>query len=660
MAEFSRVAPEIGHLFLWLATAFGAVQAVAGGWNFWHFSPERFRLLRASTQVQLAFLSLCLLILGWAYVSCQFSFFNVFSNNHTQMPWFFRLGAMWGNYEGSLLLGCWVLSFLATVLMRLHQPQARTSTAVTVQGLITLSFLCFMVCLSHPFELFPLEKIPLEGLALNPLLQDRSLLVHPPTLYLGYLGFSVPFSWSLAWMLHRDTSSWVVLARPWVLLAWSFLTLGIGWGSWWAYYELGWGGWWFWDPVENASLMPWLVGTAMLHLLRPGEHPQPAFFLRGYLLASVLAFSLCLLGIYLTRAGILSSVHSFAYDPAKGFYLFLIFCGFSLLGFGLVGRYDAQHRAVPLGVSLAIPLAKPRLSSGFFLSRQRGLQLHWLLFLGMALLVLLGTFFPLGYELVTGTTVALDPSYFTLTLLPFAGLALLVMPLVPFLPAQGKRTVLLKALAPASFAATLTLGSVLLISIVVKIPSLLALVVLSLGVWVIWGTCVWGWGVIRQRDWHRLGALLAHGGVGLTFIGLGVASFWRVETQGSLPLHGTLQVGPYDLTLTSVHLQQGKLFDSYQARLVLTRQARCPRSLALLTPEKRLYHPQEALISETAIYTTGLADVYTILEEAYSNGTWKIRAMYLPLAPWIWIGCLVMLLGGLYSFGCFFQRRKKA
>ncbi|MGL5719220.1 MAG: heme lyase CcmF/NrfE family subunit [Alphaproteobacteria bacterium] len=640
MAAFYHFAPEIGLVSLWLAAAFGVVQGVAGGWNFWHFSPKRFQLLQVSTYMQLAFLSLCLLILGWAYVSCQFSFLNVFSNNHTHMPWFFRLGALWGNYEGSLLLGCWMLSLFGTLLAALHQSQARTSTAVMVQGLITLSFLCFMICLSHPFEPFPLEKIPSQGLALNPLLQDRSLLIHPPTLYFGYLGFSVPFSWSLAFMLHQDASSWARLVRPWALLAWSFLTLGIGWGSWWAYYELGWGGWWFWDPVENASLMPWLVGTAMLHVLRTGSGPQPPFFLRGYLLASVLAFSLCLLGIYLTRAGILSSVHSFAYDPAKGFYLFLIFVGFSLLGFGFMGYNCIRKRGL---------LYQPSLNA--FLSYQGGLKLHWFIFVGMALMVLLGTFFPLGYEWATGKAIALDPSYFTFILLPFASLALLIMPLVPFVTEEGK---LLKALAPLSFAATLTLGSVLFISVAVSIPSLLALMVLSLGAWVLWGTSFWGWRMVRQRDGSRLGALLAHAGVGITFIGLGVASFWRVETEAVLPLQGAMQVGPYALTLTSVDLQEGKLFDRYQARLKLSQQG---RGLAILTPEKRLYHPQESLISETAIYTTGLADVYTILEEAYSNKTWKIKAMYLPLAPWIWTGCFAMLLGGLYSFGYFFKKR---
>ncbi|MGL5785097.1 MAG: heme lyase CcmF/NrfE family subunit [Alphaproteobacteria bacterium] len=641
MAAFSHFAPEIGLVFLWLAAAFGVVQGVAGGWNVWHFSPKRFQLLRISTLMQLAFLSLCLLILGWAYVSCQFSFLNVFSNNHTHMPWFFRLGALWGNYEGSLLLGCWMLSLFAALLVTLHQSQARTSTAVTVQGLITLSFLCFMIVLSHPFEPFPLEKIPSQGLALNPLLQDPSLLAHPPTLYFGYLGFSVPFSWSLAFMLHQNASSWVRLVRPWALLAWSFLTLGIGWGSWWAYYELGWGGWWFWDPVENASLMPWLVGTAMLHVLRSGSHPQPSFFLRGYLLASVLAFSLCLLGIYLTRAGVLSSVHSFAYDPAKGFYLFLIFASFSFLGFGLLGYSFVRKRGLLYQSSLSA-----------FLSYQGGLKLHWFIFVGMALMVLLGTFFPLGYEGVTGKAVALDPSYFTFILFPFASVALLVMPLVPFLTEEGR---LSKALAPLSFAATLALGSVLLISLVVSIPSLLALVVLSLGAWVLWGTSFWAWRVIRQGDGARLGALLAHAGVGITFIGLGVASFWRVETEAVLPLQGFMQVGPYALTLTSVDLQEGKLFDRYQARLKLRQRG---RELAILKPEKRLYHPQESLISETALYTTGLADVYTILEEAYSNKTWKIKAMYLPLAPWIWIGCFAMLLGGLYSFGYFFKSRK--
>ncbi len=643
MAAFSHFAPEIGLVSLWLAAAFGVVQGVAGGWNFWHFSPKRFQLLQVSTYMQLGFLSLCLLILGWAYVSCQFSFLNVFSNNHTHMPWFFRLGALWGNYEGSLLLGCWMLSLFGALLVTLHQPQARTSTAVMVQGLITLSFLCFMMCLSHPFEPFPLEKIPTQGLALNPLLQDRSLLIHPPTLYFGYLGFSVPFSWSLAFMLHQNASSWARLVRPWALLAWSFLTLGIGWGSWWAYYELGWGGWWFWDPVENASLMPWLVGTAMLHVLRSGSSPQPPFFLKSYLLASVLAFSLCLLGIYLTRAGILSSVHSFAYDPAKGFYLFLIFVGFSLLGFGLVG-YSLIMRKPPH------PLPHSSLST--FLSYQGGLKLHWIMFTGMALMVLLGTFFPLGYEWMTGKAIALDPSYFTLTLLPFASLALLIMPLVPFLTEER---MLLKALVPLSFAATLTLGSVFLISVAVSVPSLLALMVLFLGAWVLWGSCFWGWRMLRQRDGSRLGAFLAHAGVGITFIGLGVASFWRVETEAVLPLQGAMQVGPYELTLTSVDLQEGKLFDRYQARLKLSQPGGA--SLATLAPEKRLYHPQESLISETAIYTTGLADVYTILEEAYSNKSWKIKAMYLPLAPWIWIGCFAMLLGGLYSFGYFFKKR---
>lgn len=608
---------EIGHFFLALALGFACVQSLASFWGVLKDSHRFLVLGKIATFLQGGFIMGAFLVLMVAFWVCDFSIATVAFHDHTYLPWYYRLAATWGNHEGSLLFFVLILSGIgvALALFLPHSLLLLKARALSVQGLLIFLFLLFLILTSNPFTLLPIPF--LEGSSLNPLLQDRGLLIHPPLLYLGYVGFSAPFSLAIASLLdEKDVQTWNQLVRPWVLFAWGSLTAGITLGSWWAYYELGWGGWWFWDPVENASFMPWLAGTALLHTLRTQTLYRWSLFL------SLITFELSLLGTFLVRSGLIASVHSFAQDPERGLFILSLLGG--LMGFGFL-----------MWIWKAPSLQSPPVN---MFSRKGALLLNSLFLVGGLAIILLGTLYPLWSDWMWNEKMAIGAPYFEKTFIP------LMIPLLIFIPIgsllRGKEESLFHLLM-APLTATLAAGVLLLY--VFDSTSLWSGIGIIVAIWVLGGTLL-----AFLKNKLLLGPALAHFGVGIALLGVSVGGGYRSDESRIMGLQDRLQVGGLTLTLDDV--QQGKESTYFYERASLS----SPNGV--LKPEKRLYLPQNSLFNETAILTNGFKDIYVVLGPYQGDHQWLIRASSIPLAPWIWIGGAFMVLGSFLSF----IRRKHA
>jgi len=570
---------------------------------------------RISAYLQACFLGTAMLTLMIAFLLCDFSIATVAFHDHTNLPWYYRLAATWGNHEGSLLLFVLILSGFGATFAALLHPSLFKARALCIQGILTVLFLLLLMITSNPFQ--PLSFTLPEGNSLNPLLQDQGLWSHPPLLYLGYVGFSAPFSLAIAALWGKeDVTTWGNIVRPWVLFAWASLTAGITLGSWWAYYELGWGGWWFWDPVESASFMPWLAGTALLHTLRTNTLYRWSLFL------SILTFGLSLLGTFLVRSHLITSVHSFAQDPEIGVFVL------SLMG-GIMGV------AFLLWIWRTPYLQSPPL---IIFSRNGTLLFNSLSLTVGLCTVLLGTLYPLWSEYIGGGTVAIGTPYFERTFIPLMVPLLILIPIGSFL--RNEKESLFPLLLTPLIA---TLGTCLLLLYTLNPISLWSFTGFSLAVWIIGGTLM-----AFQKNHLPLGASLAHIGVAVSLLGMSAGTEFRSDETRLLKPGEILEIGGFTLTLQKV--EQGKGPTYFYERATLT----YPGG-GVLTPEKRLYQPQNSLLSETAISTNGLRDLYVILGSYQGNNRWLIRASFIPLAPWIWIGGALMTLGALVSL----LRRKK-
>lgn len=614
---------EMGNFFLAMAVGFASVQIMASFWGVFprsslrssrgaeaiHNNNNYITLGRISAFLQGGFVSAAFLTLITAFLVCDFSLTTVAFHDHTQLPWYYRMAATWGNHEGSLLLFVLILSGIGVALATfLKDPPFRARTLI-VQGLLTLLFLLFLILTSNPFTALPFTLS--EGNSLNPLLQDRGLLIHPPFLYLGYVGFSAPFSIAIAALWgEENVQTWSTIVRPWVYFAWGALTAGIALGSWWAYYELGWGGWWFWDPVENASLMPWLAGTALLHTLRTESLYRWSLFL------SLLTFGLSLLGTFLVRSGLITSVHSFAQDPERGFFILCLLGG--ITGFAFF-----------MWVWKAPRLQSPPLS---FFSRQGVLLLNsLLLFVGLAT-VFLGTLFPLWSDWIWNEKIAIGAPYFERTFIPLMIPFLVLIPLGSVFRERGESLFPL-LITPL----TAALGAATFLLFVLYPTSLWAFTGIVVAIWVLGGTV----GAFTKKR-LALGPTLAHLGVGIALLGVSVGGGFRSDETHVLGVKGNFEVGGVKLTLQNV--QQGKESTYLYEKAMFTTPG------GVLTPEKRLYQPQNSLLSETGILTNGLRDLYVILGPYQGDHRWLIRASSIPLAPWIWSGGFLMVLGALFSY----------
>jgi len=624
---------ELGNFLLVMALGFASVQVLASFWGVVRNAcstprlsslddnevekkerrvprtPHYLTLGRITAFLQGGFLSGAFLTLIIAFLVCDFSISTVAFHGHTQLPWYYRCAAAWGNHEGSLLLFVLILSGVGMALAVFLRDPLFQARALVFQGLLTVLFILFLIMTSNPFTPLPFT-LP-QGSSLNPLLQDKGLLIHPPLLYLGYVGFSAPFSLALAALWGReDVTTWGTLVRPWALIAWGALTAGITLGSWWAYYELGWGGWWFWDPVENASFMPWLAGTALLHTLLTGKLYRWSLFL------SLLTFGLSLLGTFLVRSGLIVSVHSFAQSPERGVFILSLIGGIMGFAFFLWSWKAPRLQGTPL----------------LLFSRQGALLLNSLLLCVGLATVILGTFYPLWSDWMWQEKVAIGAPYFERTLVPLMVPLLLLIPLGSLFREKGE------ALFPFLITPlTAVLGAALLILYFLHPFSLWAFTGIILAIWILIGM---GVAFFQQR--LSLGPTLAHMGVALSLFGVSVGAGFRSDETRILALGESLEVGGIKLTLQDVH--QGKSSTYLYEKAILTFPG------GRVTPEKRLYQPQNSLLSETAISTNGIRDLYVILGSYQGENRWLIRASIIPFAPWIWLGGALMVLGAAVSF----------
>ncbi len=581
-------------------------------------------IANGSAMGMLVFVVLAFGALMAAFIASDFSIVTVANNSHTPTPLLYKISGVWGNHEGSMLLWVLVLALYAGGVAFAQRGGARlSSAALGFQGLLAASFLLFILFTSNPF--LRLDPAPFEGASLNPLLQDPGLAFHPPMLYAGYVGLSASFSYAAGALLVGE-EGWVRAARPFMLIAWIALTLGIALGSWWAYYELGWGGFWAWDPVENASFMPWLIATALLHSALATE--KSGAFSTWTLLLAIAGFSMALIGTFLVRSGAITSVHAFASDPTRGLFILALI----VLAIGGALALFAW-RAPTLQGGAAFDIA----------SRETTLLINNVFLIAACACVFVGTLYPMVLDALTGTKITVGPPYYAITFTPIFFALLALVPLGPRLAwrrADWRNA--LRPLYPALGVAGLAALAVLAIA---SPRSLTGTAAFALAGWLIAASIV----ELRRRKGARAAAFaaaLAHAGLGVTLMGVAGTGLWRSEALDVMGPGQVMKVGPYTLRFDGATKVQGPNYEAQRARISLIENG---RAVAVMEPEKRFYPAQGQELSDTAIRTTGLRDLYLALGDERGQGRFTLRAYVSPLAPLIWIGPLIMALGGILS-----------
>ncbi|MCP5411488.1 MAG: heme lyase CcmF/NrfE family subunit [Alphaproteobacteria bacterium] len=619
---------ELGQLALCFALALSLVMAGAGIAGSRADAAAARAIASSAALGMLVFVVLAFGALTYGFIVSDFSIAAVANNSSTLKPLVYKISGVWGNHEGSMLLWVLVLSLYAGLVAWLQRGGARlTSAALGVQGLLAAAFFLFILFTSNPF--LRLDPQPFEGAGLNPLLQDPGLAMHPPMLYAGYVGLSASFSYAAAALILGEEAirqQWVRAARPFMLIAWIALTCGIALGSWWAYYELGWGGFWFWDPVENASLMPWLIGTALLHSALATE--KSGAFRTWTLLLAIAGFSFSLIGTFLVRSGVLSSVHAFASDPTRGFFIMVLI-------------------ALAIGGALALfAWRAPSLQGGAAfepVSRETTLLLNNVFLVAACACVFVGTLYPLVLDAINGTKISVGPPYFAVTFAPIFFALLLLVPLGPQLGwRKGDLKAALRTLYPALGIAAVAGLAVLAI---VTPRSVAAFGAFAVAGWLIAASVI----DVKKRKGARAAAFasaLAHAGLGVTLMGVAGTSLWRSEALEVMAPGQTMQVGPYTLRFDGVTEVQGPNYNAQRAHIALMDGGKVQ---TMLEPEHRMYTEEGQDVSDTAIRTTGFRDLYLALGDDRGNGRFTVRAYVSPLAPFIWLGGLVMALGGFLS-----------
>jgi cytochrome c-type biogenesis protein CcmF len=634
--------PELGHFLLILALATALYQFLVPQLGAAHNDPS---LMQSAIP---AALSQCLLIaasfacLTWSYVVSDFSVVNVAANSHSQKPLLYKITGVWGNHEGSMLLWVLILSLFGAsiALFGANLPLRLKSRALAIQSLLGASFLLFILSVSNPF--LRLNPPPIEGNGLNPVLQDPALAIHPPFLYAGYVGLSVAFSFACAALIEgRIDAAWARWVRPWTLAAWMFLTAGIALGSWWAYYELGWGGFWFWDPVENASLMPWLAATALLHSAIVVEK-RNALKVWTVLLA-ILSFSLSLIGTFLVRSGVLTSVHAFAVDPARGIFILVILC--TLIGGALLLYAWRAPTLAPGGLFAPI-------------SREGALIVNNLLLACAAASVFIGTLYPLLLEALTGDKISVGAPYYDLTFVPLMLPLLMLLPVGPLLP--WKRAELWPALQRLWAAALFTLALAVFVAALTHPGPWLAPFGVALGVWLIAGSFLeliergrfaqlpFGTAWARTMGLPRsvFGMMAAHAGLGLLIIGIVSVTAWRQEIITTMKPGDVVDIAGYRLSFAGESPRSGPNFTAESARF---RIARGNTDAGEVVSERRRFRPGDQTTTEAGIRKMPLGDLYVVLGDPAQGGGRVVRIYFNPLVSCIWLGAAVMVLGGLLS-----------
>jgi len=633
---------EIGHFALVLAFALALVQGTLPLWGAARRDPSLMALPLSTAVGQFVFVTLAFGALIYAFVVSDFSIANVAENSHSSKPMIYKISAAWGSHEGSLVLWVWILCLygLGVALFGGNLPPAFRARALAVQALIALGFLAFTLFTSNPFE--RLDPAPLDGRGFTPILQDPALAAHPPMLYAGYVGFSMAFAFAIAALIEgRVDAGWARWVRPWTLLAWCTLSFGIALGSYWAYYELGWGGWWFWDPVENASFMPWLAGTALLHSAIVVEKRDS---LKSWtILLAILTFALSLLGTFLVRSGVLTSVHAFAVDPARGVFIL-----------GLL--------AIAVGGSLLLYAWRaPQLQSGGTfapISREGGLLLNNLVLSTACATVLLGTLYPLFLEAVGGPKISVGPPYFNATFVPLMIPALIAVPIGSML--AWKRGDLAGVLGRLKAVLALTGLALVATAILAGWTSILAALAVALAVWVIAGTLAELAGRVQlfrlppARSWQRAKGLpratyamtLAHAGLGVFVLGVTASSAWQSEAIVTMRPGDSEKLAGYTFTLESMGERRGP---NYVAREAVFGVRANGEPVTTLTSQKRFYPVERQPTSEAGIDSNPWRDLYVVLGDQTDDGGHTVRIYHNPLVTWIWAGVGLMGIAGLIS-----------
>jgi cytochrome c-type biogenesis protein CcmF len=634
--------PELGQFALILALCLALVQGIVPLVGAARGNPVLMGVAKPAAHGQFVFVAIAFGCLMYAFVNHDFSVVNVATNSNSKLPLEYRVAATWGSHEGSLLLWTLMLTVwtAAVTVFSRHLPDEMVARVISVMGLVSVGFLAFMLLTSNPFDRL-LPAAP-DGRDLNPLLQDWGMVFHPPMLYMGYVGFSVAFSFALAALMGgKLDAAWARWSRPWTTVAWIFLTLGIALGSFWAYYELGWGGWWFWDPVENASFMPWMIGTALIHSLAVTE--KRGGFKSWTVLLAIFAFSFSLLGTFLVRSGVLTSVHAFATDPKRGIFI-LIFL------------------ALVIGLSLflfALRAPKVGLGGSFDLVSRESMLLGNNVLLSVAAgSVMLGTLYPLFLDAMGLGKISVGPPYFESVFVPLMTPVVFLMAVGPM--ARWKQAALPELAKRLKWALAVAIVSAAMLPFILGSWKPMVAFGMLLAFWVIAASATQLIERVRRGEvqgkglWDRLraiprahyGMLLAHCGVAVFILGVTVVKGYESDKDVKMQTGETVEVGGYVFRFMGVRDVQGPNYTAARGTLEITRDG---RPLATVSPEKRIYNVQRMPMTEAAIQRSIWRDLYISMGEPVADGAWIVQVRHKPLVNWIWIGCVIMALGGLLA-----------
>ena len=627
--------PEIGQFALILALSLALCQGVLPLIGAHRDDAAMMSVARPAAAGQFLFVAVSFGCLIWAFVTDDFSVLYVANHSQLALPTGYKISAVWSAHEGSLLMWLLILAAWTIAVARYSKelPQKFAARVIGVLGLLSVGFLLFALLTSNPFE--RLHPAAIDGADLNPLLQDPGLAIHPPLLYVGYVGFSVAFAFAIAAMLSGDLDQkWARWTRPWTVIAWLFLTVGIALGSWWAYYELGWGGWWFWDPVENASFMPWLIGTALIHSLAVTE--RRGLFKSWTLLLAISAFSLSLLGTFLVRSGIIVSVHAFATDPTRGYFI-LAFLAIVIIGALILYAWRAPALDSAVGFSL--------------LSRETFLLLNNVLLVVAATLVLLGTLAPLIVEMLNGGKISIGPPWFQVAFL---------VPMLPliFLLGLGMHTAWRSQdlgpwqrlfRVPAIIA--IIIGLIIPLFIYGRVGLLVAVGCIA-AVWIVASSLIQ-----PLRSWRRaeglagisrsaLGMSIAHFGVGFFVLGVTIVSAFGEESDRAMRAGDTIDVAGFQFEMREIRDVQGPNYSAVEGVVEIRRDG---EYIGTVRPQKRQYLVQQSWMTEAGIHPTWNKDLFVALGDRIGGGAWSVRIQYKPMIRFIWVGAFIMALGGLVS-----------
>ena len=616
--------PSLGNFALWLSLCFAILQFIISHKRISHFRSKL-------NSVAVNGLLLCALIsffsLMYSYVVSDFSVMNVFQNSHTTKPLMYKVSAVWGNHEGSMLLWMLVLTIFNYFIFKLYNQTNSIfiSKALETQAFIIIGFLLFTLLTSNPFErILPAQP---NGLGFNPILQDPALAIHPPLLYIGYVGFSAAFSLSIATLSLRNNEKipWYIYMKPFVIASWTFLTIGIAFGSVWAYYELGWGGWWFWDPVENASFMPWLLGTALLHSLIIVEKKKS---LQSWvLLLSILAFLLSVVGTFLVRSGILTSVHTFALDPSRGIYILAftaLLGGYSLILFGVKSKKYIKNNYFS------------------FFSKEGSILVNNILMVIVCATVFLGTIYPLLIEAFTNNKISVGEPYYNSTVVPIMIPAILIMGIGPMLSwGREDKLKIFKKIFPSIL---LTIIITVFIFLFYQSYNLIGIVGIILAFWIISNNFI----ILFQKIPNRSsGMIIAHLGIGLLILGITGSSVWQEEKIARMKINNEIKIKKYNIIFKEINEIRGPNYVALKGNFLVYDEKKT--IITKLKPENRFYPITNNFTTEASIHTNLLRDLYIVLGEGNINDGWVVRIYYNPLVIWIWIGALTIFLGGIVS-----------